>query len=68
MSDFAKKLHWGLLNIGSVYLVLVVERAAMRHPGNWDDNKRTFTRRRFKFFSDIQITNPWVLHLIITQE
>jgi hypothetical protein len=30
-------------------LVRVVGRATMKHPGNWDDNKRAFTRRRFKF-------------------
>jgi len=49
MSDSAKKLHRGLLNIGNVYLVRVVGRATVKHPGNGDGNKRTFTRRRFKF-------------------
>jgi hypothetical protein len=49
MSDSAEKLHRGVLNIGSVYQVRVVGRAAMKHPGNWVNNKRTFTRRGFKF-------------------
>jgi hypothetical protein len=45
----AKKLHWGLLNIGSVYLVRAVGRATMKLPWNRDNNKLTFTRQRFKF-------------------